>query len=47
MNIEDVVSNMLNGEPLHDSLVIGIVFICFYTFYQAIFSGMFSIFSKK
>ena len=47
MNIEEVVSTMLNGEPIHDGLVIGIIFICFYTFYSAIFSGLFSIFSRK
>jgi len=47
MNIEEVVSNMLTGEPVHDGVVIGIIFICFYTFYSAIFGGLFSIFSKK
>lgn len=47
MNIEEIVSNMLNGEPVHDGLVIGIIFVCFYAFYNAIFSGLFSIFSKK
>lgn len=47
MNIEEVVSNMLNGEPIHDGLVIGIIFVCFYAFYSAIFSGLFSIFSRK
>lgn len=46
MNIEEIVSNMLNGEPLHDAIVIGIIFICFYTFYSAIFGGLFSIFKK-
>lgn len=47
MNIEEIVTNMLNGEPLHDAIVIGIIFTCFYLFYSAIFSGLFSIFSKK
>lgn len=47
MNIEEVVSTMLSGEPVHDGIVIGIIFICFYLFYNAIFSAMFSIFSKK
>lgn len=46
MNIEEIVTNMLNGEPIHDGLVIGIIFICFYVFYSAIFSGVFSIFKK-
>lgn len=47
MNIEEVVSTMLSGEPVHDGIVIGIIFICFYLFYNAIFAGLFSIFSKK
>lgn len=47
MNIEEIASSMLNGDPIHDGLVIGIIFICFYTFYSAIFSGMFSIFKKN
>lgn len=47
MNIEEIVANMLNGEPIHDGIVIGIIFVCFYAFYNAIFSGLFSIFSKK
>lgn len=47
MNIEEIVSNMLTGEPVHDGIVIGIIFICFYAFYNAIFSGLFSIFSRK
>ena len=46
MNIEEVVSSMLNGEPVHDGIVIGICFICFYTFYQVLFSSVFSIFKK-
>ena len=47
MNIEEIVSNMLTGDPVHDGLVIGIIFVCFYAFYNAIFSGLFSIFSRK
>lgn len=47
MNIEEVVSNMLSGEPIHDGIVIGIIFVCFYAFYNAVFTGLFSIFSKK
>lgn len=46
MNIEEIVSNMLNGEPIHDGVVIGIIFICFYSFYNTIFNGMFSIFKR-
>ena len=47
MSIDSVISTMLTGEPIHDGIVIGIIFICFYTFYQCIFGAMFSIFSKK
>lgn len=47
MNIEEIVADMLNGDPVHDGLVIGIIFVCFYAFYNAIFSGLFSIFNRK
>lgn len=47
MNIEEIVTDMLNGDPVHDGLVIGIIFVCFYAFYNAIFSGLFSIFNRK
>ena len=46
MNIEEIVSSMLTGEPVHDGIVIGVIFICFYAFYSAIFSGVFSIFKR-
>ncbi len=46
MNIEEIATSMLNGEPIHDGIVIGIIFVCFYVFYNAIFSGLFSIFKK-
>lgn len=47
MELDTIINTMLNGEPIHDGIVIGTIFICFYTFYQCIFSGLFSIFSKK
>lgn len=46
MNIEQIISTMLNGEPIHDSIVIGIVFTCFYTFYSVFFSSVFTLFRK-
>lgn len=46
MNIEQIASSMLNGEVIHDGIVIGIIFICFIEFYRAIFMGLFSIFKK-
>lgn len=47
MNIDEICSSMLNGEPIHDGIVIGIVFTCFILFYKAIFSAMFSIFNRN
>ena len=44
MEIDKILGNMLIGEPLHDGIVIGIVFICFATFYKEIFSAIFAIF---
>lgn len=46
MSIEEIIPNMLNGDPVHDGIVIGIMFVCFYAFYTAIFSGLFSFFRK-
>ena len=46
MNIEEIATSMLNGDPIHDGIVIGIIFVCFYAFYNAIFSGLFTIFRK-
>lgn len=47
MNLEEIVSNMLNGEPLHDSIIIGTIFIVFMSFYGAVFGAMFSIFNEN
>lgn len=47
MNIEEIATNMLNGEPIHDGIVIGIIFICFYSFYQVVFSSIFTIFKRN
>lgn len=46
MNIDEIISTMLNGEPIHDSIVIGIVFVCFITFYNVFFSSVFTLFRK-
>ena len=46
MNIDTIISTMLNGEPIHDGIVIGTIFICFITFYNVIFSSLFTLFSK-
>lgn len=46
MNIEEIIRNMLNGEPLHDSIMVGIAFIFAYEFYKVFFSAVFSIFKS-
>lgn len=46
MNISEIITNMLNGEPLHDAITCGIVFTCFYEFYKVFFSTIFSFFNK-
>lgn len=46
MNLDNIINSMLNGEVIHDGIVIGVIFICMYAFYSAIFSGIFSIFKK-
>jgi hypothetical protein len=46
MSIDTIISTMLNGEPIHDAIVIGTIFVCFIEFYRAIFSGLFGIFKN-
>ena len=46
MNIENIISDMLNGEPIHDTIMIGIAFIFAYEFYKVFFSAVFSVFKK-
>lgn len=46
MNIEEIASSMLNGDPVHDGIVVGIIFICLFTFYNCIFSAMFCVFKR-
>lgn len=46
MDIDTILGNMLNGEPIHDGVIIGIIFVCFIQFYYAIFGAMFSIFKR-
>lgn len=47
MNIDEILTNFLNGEPLHDALIIGIFFTIFFEFYKVIFSAVFSIFKRS
>lgn len=46
-NLDTILSQFLNGEPLHDSIIIGILFTIFIIFYNTLFSAMFSIFNKR
>ena len=46
MNIISILQNNLTGEPLKDSVIIGILFIVFWSFYNVIFEAVFSIFKK-
>lgn len=47
MNIETILDLELTGEPLKDSIIIGILFIVFYAFYKTFFEAVFSIFKKN
>lgn len=46
-NIDSILSDFLNGEPLHDAFVIGILFTIFIIFYNTLFTAMFSIFKRN
>lgn len=46
MNITEILGTMLNGEPLHDSIVIGWYGIIGLLFYEILFSAMLSIFKR-
>lgn len=46
MSIDNILQTMLTGEPIHDAIVIGTIFVCFIEFYRAIFSGLFGIFKN-
>lgn len=47
MEIIDLISNNLTGEPLKDGFIIGIYFICIWTLIQVIFESIFTIFNKN
>ena len=47
MNIISILQNNLTGEPLEDSIIIAILFIVFWSFYNVIFEAVFSIFKKN
>lgn len=47
MNISEIVSDFLTGDPVVDSIVIGVLFSCFFSFYDILFSAISSIFKKN
>lgn len=47
MSIIETIEENLTGEPLVDSILIGIMFIMFWSFYNVIFESIFSIFRKN
>ena len=46
MNIVDILSNELTGEPIKDAIIMGILFTVFWSFYNVVFEAVFSIFKK-
>lgn len=47
MEIINLIQENLTGEPLKDSIIIGIYFIGIWTFLQIIFESVFTIFKKN
>ena len=46
MSIIGILEDNLTGEPIKDGIIIGILFTCFWSFYNIIFESVFSIFKK-
>lgn len=46
MSIDEIATSMLNGEPVHDGIIIGILFTVFIIFYETMFSSIFTIFKR-
>lgn len=46
MNITEILQDFFTGDPLIDSMIVGIMFTIFITFYGCLFSAMFSFFKK-
>lgn len=47
MEIINLISEELTGEPLKDAFIIGIYFICIWSLIQIVFESVFSIFKKN
>lgn len=43
-DIAEIITDQLNGEPLHDAIACGIMFICFYEFISIFFGAIASLF---
>lgn len=46
MNVVEVLEENLTGEPIKDGIIIGMLFIIFWSFYNVLFEAVFSIFKK-
>ena len=46
MNLQEILSTYLTGEPLADSLTIGIIIAVVFEFYKVVFSTIFAPFKK-
>ena len=46
MNITDILQDFFTGNPLIDSMIVGIMFTIFITFYSCLFSAVLSMFKK-
>lgn len=44
MELNELLANYLNGEPLHDAVAIGIIITIVFEFYKVIFSTIFGLF---
>lgn len=46
MSIIEILEDNLTGEPIKDAMIIGILFVVFWSFYNVLFESVFSIFKK-
>lgn len=46
MNLDTILANYLNGEPLHDAIMIGIIMAVVFEFYKVLFSAIITPFKK-
>lgn len=47
MEIINLISENLTGEPIKDAIIIGIYFICIWTLIQVLFESIFTIFKRN